>query len=167
MNDEYVESEADLIEEEHELDDIKKMLEQKVLDLQGLSNLENEELKTKIISMKKVVDILYRKLKEADHKKNECENKLIKLQNSFNEQLEEDKKELLKLYAKSRRQKKDMDSSFYTINGEVNEINKKKGKSVDFSQKYINLLKNENKSLKHVAKDLKKKIKELKTKNSS
>ena len=60
-----------------------------------------------------------------------------------------------------------MDSSFYTINGEVNEINKKKGKSVDFSQKYINLLKNENKSLKHVAKDLKKKIKELKTKNSS
>jgi hypothetical protein len=69
MNDEYVESEADLIEEEHELDDIKKMLEQKVLDLQGLSNLENEELKTKIISMKKVVDILYRKLKEADHKK--------------------------------------------------------------------------------------------------
>jgi hypothetical protein len=60
-----------------------------------------------------------------------------------------------------------MDSSFYTINGEINEINKKKGKSVDFSQKYINLLKNENKSLKNVAKDLKKKIKELKTKNIS
>ena len=40
-------------------------------------------------------------------------------------------------------------------------------RSVDFSQKYINLLKNENRALKYVAKDLKKKIKELKTKNSS
>ena len=143
------------------------MLKQKVLDLQGLSNLENEELKTKIRSMKKVVDILYKKLKETDHRKNEFENKLIKLQSSFNEQLEEDKKEILKLYAKRKKEKKDMDSSFLTMNGDINEINKRKGRSVDFSQKYLDLLKNENKSLKHVAKDLKKKIKELKTKNSS
>ena len=82
------------------------MLKQKVLDLQGLSNLENEEIKTKIRSMKKVVDILYKKLQETDNKKNECENKLIKLQSSFNEQLEEDKKEILKLYAKRRKEKK-------------------------------------------------------------
>ena len=161
INDEIIESERDLIEEDSQIDDIKKVLEQKVVDLQGLSNLSNEDLKSKIISMKKVLDVLYKKLKYADSKKNECENKLIRLQNSFNEQLEEDKKELYRLYRRHKSVKKNLESSFFSTGGEILNLNFNDNKE-KLNNNSMVLLYNENKSLKYVAKDLKKKIKELK-----
>ena len=161
INDEIIESERGLIEEDSQIDDIKKVLEQKVVDLQGLSNLSNEDLKSKIISMKKVLDVLYKKLKYADSKKNECENKLIRLQNSFNEQLEEDKKELYRLYRRHKSVKKNLESSFFSTGGEILNLNFNDNKE-KLNNNSMVLLYNENKSLKYVAKDLKKKIKELK-----
>ena len=159
--------------EENNLENIKKTLEQKMVDLQGLSTIPNEELKTKIISIRKIIDLLYKKIKDSDHRKNEYENKLIKLQTSFNEQLEEDKKEILKLY-KSNRAKKKLALRYnrqgdnfgsYIFN---NTDNKKDNLNEENNlQKSMELLYNENRSLKNVAKDLKKKIKKLKDKNDN
>ena len=113
--------------------------------------------------------MLYKQLKESDHQKNECENKLIRLQNSFNEQLEEDKKEILRLYKrkkelKSNRENKE-NNSFYSMGGSAKNI----FNSTDFKNNENNkwaLLYNENKSLKYVQKDLKKKIKKIKELNN-
>ena len=166
MGDEIIGSERGLIEEDSGIEEIKKVLEQKAVDLQGLSNLSNEDLKYKVISMKKILDVLYKKLKQADHQKNECENKLIKLQNTFNEQLEEDKKEYIRLYRKHKSVRKNMENSFFSIGGDLFNIQNVKD-SEDINNNNLTLLYNENKSLKYVAKDLKKKIKELKSKNDN
>ena len=155
--------ESNIIEEKSKIEDIKKILEEKVTDLHGLSKLTNEDLKSKVISMKKVLDLLYKKLEESDHRKFEYENKLIRLQNTFNEQLELDRQEILRLY-KSKKKWKNMESSFLST-GEpaFNMNNLKEGKNdEDKVKNRISLLYKENKSLKYVAKDLKKKIKELK-----
>lgn len=150
------------------LENIKHILEEKCIDLRGLSNLSNEDLKNKIISMKKILDLLYNQFEKSDHKKLEYENKLIKLQSSFNDQLEEDKKEILRLYKKSKKFK---DKSFLSPN--LNKSRNNNNLSLNLKDSFIinkndklSLLRYENKSLKAAIKDLKKKVSELKTKNS-
>ena len=118
--------------------------------------------------MKKILDLLYNQFEKSDHKKLEYENKLIKLQSSFNDQLEEDKKEILRLYKKSKKFK---DKSFLSPN--LNKSRNNNNLSLNLKDSFIinkndklSLLRYENKSLKAAIKDLKKKVSELKTKNS-
>ena len=160
--------ESTILEGKKNIEDIKKVLEEKAGDLQGLSNFTNEDLKTKIVSMKKILDLLYKQLEDSDHRKFEYENKLIRLQNTFNEQLEIDRKEILRLY-KSKKKWKNMETSFLSTGDNPFSLNNlKEGKNDEENLKNrISLLSKENKSLRYVAKDLKKKLKDLKNKNGS
>ena len=176
-----------LLEENTRLENNKKILEQKCEDLKGLSNLSVDDLQSKIISMKEVNDLLYKQLQEADRQKLEFESKLIKLQTAFNDQLEEEKREIMRLY-KNKKMKENREASFLSGGEEGNNImpnldetkkdeenkgdekenDKDKGKPKELKESLnrMSLLRNENKSLKEVVKDLKKEIIELKNKNT-
>ena len=104
-----------LMEENNRLENNKKILEQKCADLQSLSGMSIEDLQTKIISMKEVNDLLYKQLEESDRQKLEFESKLIKLQTTFNDQLEEEKREIVRLY-KNKKAKENRELSF--VSGE-------------------------------------------------
>ena len=147
---------------------MKNSLEKKCSDLQEFANMSNEDLKAKIISMKEVNDLLYKQLQESDHQKLEFESKLIKLQTAFNDQLEEEKKEIMRLY-KNKKNKENREISFVSGDEDTNKILSGleiDGKETDSLRNKMSLLYNENKSLKEVVKDLKKEVIDLKNKNS-
>ena len=158
-----------LIEENSRLENMKKLLEFKCADLQELSNLSVDDLKTKIISMKEVNDLLYKQLQETDKQKLEFENKLIKLQTAFNDQLEEEKREIMRLY-QNKKSKENREASFISGDEDTNNIlsvfEEGKNEEIEKLRNKMSLLYNENKSLKEVVKDLKKEIIDLKNKNS-
>ena len=163
-----------LMEENNRLENNKKILEQKCADLQSLSGMSIEDLQTKIISMKEVNDLLYKQLEESDRQKLEFESKLIKLQTTFNDQLEEEKREIVRLY-KNKKAKENRELSFVSgedaknIVSHIDEANEEK-KNINEERESVgvrmSLLYNENVSLKEVVKDLKKEIIDLKNKNS-
>ena len=155
-----------LMEENNRLENNKKILEQKCADLQSLSGMSIEDLQTKIISMKEVNDLLYKQLEESDRQKLEFESKLIKLQTTFNDQLEEEKREIVRLY-KNKKAKENRELSFVSgedaknIVSHIDEANEEK-KNINEERESVgvrmSLLYNENVSLKEVVKDLKKEI---------
>ena len=110
-----------LLEENSRLENNNKILEQKFADLQGLSNLSVDDLQSKIISMKEVNDLLYKQLQDAEKQKLEFESKLIKLQTAFNDQLEEEKREITRLY-KNKKLKENREASFMSEGEEANNI---------------------------------------------
>ena len=52
-------------------------------------------------------------MQEADRQKLEFESKLIKLQTAFNDQLEEEKREIMRLY-KNKKMKENREASFFS-----------------------------------------------------
>ena len=144
------------------------------INMEALSDLSLEDLKMKIISMREVNDLLYQQLNEADEQKLEIEKKLIKLQAAFNDQLEEEKREIVRLY-KNKKFKENRELSFASgeeakniVSNIENATDIKDEKDEDFNnlRNKMSLLNNENISLKEVVKDLKKEIIELKNLNS-
>ena len=139
-----------------------------------LSTLSVDDLKMKVASMKEVNDLLYKQLEESDKQKLEFENKLIKLQTAFNDQLEEEKREIMRLY-KNKKTKESKEISFVSGDDAKNIVanlddagdkGKNKNESNEKLKNKLSLLQNENISLKEVVKDLKKEIIDLKNANS-
>ena len=139
-----------------------------------ISTLSVDDLKMKVASMKEVNDLLYKQLEESDKQKLEFENKLIKLQTAFNDQLEEEKREIMRLY-KNKKTKESKEISFVSGDDAKNIVanlddagdkGKNKNESNEKLKNKLSLLQNENISLKEVVKDLKKEIIDLKNANS-
>ena len=120
--------------------------------------------------MKEVNDLLYQQLQESDKQKLEFESKLIKLQAAFNNQLEEEKREITRLY-QNRKSKGNRESNLALKEEEdtkniLSALDEGKNEDIGKIQNRMSLLHNENKSLKEVVKDLKKEIIELKNNNA-
>jgi hypothetical protein len=79
----------DLIKENNKLETKKNELIQQVNDLNDLVDLSNRDLVTKILESKKVNDLLHKQLELETNKKNEIENKLLKIQQKINKQIDE------------------------------------------------------------------------------
>ena len=157
-----------LSEENNKLEQKKSLLESHCNGLKELVDLSNDDLKMKVLNLKENNELLLKRLEESDNKKNEFERKLIKLQTTFNEQLEEEKKDFIGLYNKRKR---DMENNISFCNEEedkeiVNSLVDRKSDSMKQQNKMI-LLKNENRALKEVVNDLKSKIIVMKGNNAN
>ena len=157
-----------LSEENNKLEQKKSILESHCNGLKELVDLSNDDLKLKILNLKENNDLLLKRLEESDRKKDEFERKLIKLQSTFNEQLEEEKKDFIGLYNKRKR---DMENNISFGEEEedkelINSLVDRKSENMK-QQNKINLLKNENRALKEVVNDLKSKIIVMKGNNSN
>ena len=79
----------DLMKENNKLETKKNELIQQVNDLNDLIDLSNQELVSKILELKKVIEVLNKQIKLEINKKEALENKLIKLQKQINRQIDE------------------------------------------------------------------------------
>lgn len=79
----------DLMKENNKLETKKNELIQQVNDLNDLIDLSNQDLVSKILELKKVIEVLNKQIKLEINKKEALENKLIKLQKQINRQIDE------------------------------------------------------------------------------
>jgi len=79
----------DLMKENNKLETKKNELIQQVNDLNNLIDLSNQDLVSKILELKKVIEVLNKQIKLEINKKEALENKLIKLQKQINRQIDE------------------------------------------------------------------------------
>jgi len=132
----------------------------------------NEDERDEIDFLRDQNSELKKKLKENDEKVKGYEEKLLKMQQNLNEQLEEERKELNKKKQKQLPEANPMKSAIIMFdddnNGEIEDLlsishdNDKNNKNnIDQILKNYKDLKDENDSLKEIIKDLKQRIKEL------
>ena len=79
----------DLLKENNKLETKKNELIQQVNDLNDLVDLSNQDLVSKNIELKKVIEVLHKQIDSEINKKQDIENKLIKLQHKINNQIDE------------------------------------------------------------------------------
>ena len=79
----------DLMKENNKLETKKNELIQQVNDLNDLVDLSNQDLVSKILELKKVIEVLNKQIKLEINKKEALENKLIKFQKQVNRQIDE------------------------------------------------------------------------------
>ena len=157
----------DLLKEKNKLEEKKNELIEQVNNLNDLIDLGNQDLVSKILDLKKVIEVLHKQIESEINKKNILENKLLKLQQKINKQIDE---------ASEREE-----NSINTLGKESNEniinnnmiyenenipfsINKNENDNNDSYKTQILALKNENKSLIKTINNLKNEIKSYKVK---
>jgi hypothetical protein len=154
----------DLIKENNKLEAKKNELIQEINNLNDLVDLNDKDLVSKSLELKKVIDVQRKQIEIEIGKKNELENKLLKLQQKINRQIDEvserDESSINNIYKESKENNiniiNENDSIPFSLNSsEISDNFKIKIKS----------LKDENTSLIKTINNLKNEIKAYKNKN--
>ena len=158
----------DLLKENEKLKKKKNELIQQVNDLNDLVDLNNKDLVSKILELKKVIDLLHKQIELEINKKNELENKLIKFQQKINKQIDEaseSKEASINTISKTSKENNINNNNIFENGNMPFSAN-----SNDINENYknqIQVLKNENNSLIKTINNLKNELKSYKIRRPS
>ena len=157
----------DILKENEKLSTKKSELVKEVNDLNDLVDLNNKDLVTKILELKKVIELLHKQIELEINKKTELENKLIKLQQKINKQIDEvsESKEasintISKISKENNRNNNIYENGDIPFSVNSNEINE------NYKNQMLSL-KNENNSLIKTINNLKNELKSYKIRRPS